>query len=285
MGARRLGIMSSAPAAYVINLDRSPERWAAMSEQLARLDLASIRVAAVDARRDPAKMRARRGFPKPSGDTIFAMNAEGRRYLLAEEACFQSHLKAMEMFLASGAGTALILEDDADLAPDIKNLAEAAAAMSDVWDVIRLESPHRQGTRAALKIADLPGDRMMVASMRPVSGACAYLVTRTGAQGLIAAAPGVFEPIDTFFSTISRHGLRMLDCAPAAARQSGTPSVINAERDAGQSTPSRRSPGVTAAFRRLKADLARRLPRRWLFPRMFRGVHQGWVQAPWTRDW
>jgi glycosyl transferase family 25 len=285
VGARRLVVMSAGLSVFVINLDRSPDRWAAMVEQLDRLGLEPTRVPAVDARRDPAKMRARRGFPKPIGDAIFEMNAEGRRYLMTEEACFQSHMKALETFLGTEATVALILEDDAELAPDIKILIEAAERMSDRWDVIRLESPHRRGVRRALKIADLPGDRMMVASMRPVSGACAYLVTRGGAKGLIAAAPGVFEPFDTFLSTVNRHRLKLLDCAPAAARQSGTPSVINAERDAGVATPSRRSPGVRAAFRRLKADLNRRLPRRWLFPHMFRGQHQGWVQAPWTRDW
>lgn len=277
--------MAAPPAIYVINLDRSPDRWAAMTARLAALGLTATRVPAVDAKRDLDEMRARRGFPTPLGDTIFAMNAEGRRYLMGEEACFQSHLKAQAMFLASDAETALILEDDADIAPDFSGTLSAIVDIAPLWDAVRLESAGRRGTRRALKIADLPGGRMLVGSLRPCSGSSGYLITRAGAERFIAAAKGVFEPVDTYLSSVGKHGLRMLDCAPSPLRQSGAASVIHAERDAGAATPTRRAPGLVARWRRLRADLKRVLPRRRLFTARYKEQNQGWIEAPWNRDW
>ena len=274
--------MSQAFPVYVINLDRSPDRWAAMSRQLEGLGLQPTRAPAVDARRDAAQMRARRGFPEPVDGVIFHVNAEGRRYVMGEEACFQSHLQTLEAFLASGARTALILEDDAELAPDAPAALTAMAARPDLWDVVRLEAAGRRGARRALRIMDLPSGRMQVASMRPCSGSCAYMVTRRGAEGLIAAAPGAFEPYDTYLSSLWRHGLRMLDCAPAPARQPGDTSLIHEDRPPGAAPASKRAPGLGAKLLRLKADLKRRASRRIALPRLYRGAHQGWITAPWN---
>ena len=270
---------------YVINLDRSQDRWLAMVARLETLGLVAIRMSAVDAKTEVDEMRRRRGFPAPEGDRIFQMNAEGRRYLIGEEACFQSHLKAQALFLQTGEQVALILEDDAEMAPDFAETIRSIVAAAPLWDAVRLESAGRRGTRRALKIADLPGGRMLVGSLRPCSGSSGYLITRWGAERFIAAAKGVFEPVDTYLSSVGKHGLRMLDCAPSPLRQSGAASVIHAERDAGAATPTRRAPGLVARWRRLKADLKRVLPRRRLFARAYRGRNLGWIEAPWNRDW
>ena len=256
-----------------------------MTAQLARLGLEAARVPAIDAKSDLAAMQARRSFPAPQDGVIFACNSEGRRYFLGEEACFQSHLKALDAFLSSGAETALILEDDAELAPDMPALLDAMAREADLWDGVRLESVGRRGARRALKIAALPGGRMLVASLRPCSGASGYLVTRKGAERLIAAADGLFVPFDTYLSSMGRHGLSFLDCAPSPVRQTGASSMIHEARDAGAAVPKGRASGLKARWRRLRADLARVTPRRRVFPRRYAGRNQGWVEAPWNRPW
>jgi glycosyl transferase, family 25 len=96
--------------AWVINLDRSPQRLAGISQQLQTLGLPWQRVPAVDARAltpeeaaqlDEAAFRARHGMPPLAG----------------ELGCYLSHVKVMRAFLATDDAFAVVLEDDVRLHP------------------------------------------------------------------------------------------------------------------------------------------------------------------------
>ena len=121
---------------YVINLDRRPDRMRSIAGQLDRLGLEATRVPAVDARNlTDDELRAR--ADPDAGHRLRALDR-------AEVACTLSHLRAMEMFLAAApAPAALILEDDAELAPDTPSLMQS----TDWWPagskVIRLEDGRR----------------------------------------------------------------------------------------------------------------------------------------------
>src|ERR1700749_4864397 len=104
--------------AYVINLDRSPDRRAHMISELKKAGLDYEFVPACDGRvldlNDPAviapELFAKSAFPANQGGTSL------------------SHIRCYERMIAQGRNTALVLEDDLLLPADINALADAVAA-------------------------------------------------------------------------------------------------------------------------------------------------------------
>ena len=97
---------------FVINLDRRPDRWEAMSALFGRLGIAATRVAAIDARLLAEQDRWEYGNENPPDRTIG----------IGDEACTLSHYKALSAFLKTDTPAALVLEDDVELAPDTPGL-------------------------------------------------------------------------------------------------------------------------------------------------------------------
>jgi GR25 family glycosyltransferase involved in LPS biosynthesis len=271
--------MDQRPGVYIINLDRAPDRWAFMEGQMRKAGLEGERIQAVD-RRDPAFV-PRGGLSVQRDDVLRETNWDGRFYVMGEEACFQSHLKALTTFIASGRHAGLIMEDDCEMAPDFAETLDAIMGYRALWDIVKLEGTRKKGGRPALKVAKA-GQYDLVASLNPSSGAAAYLVTQAAAVRLIAAAEGAYEPFDNFLSAHWRHGLKALDCSPFPARQGLTESTRVEARG-----PTTRSGAekFTAWRRHIGADTVGRYAMRWLSqPRRFAGKWRGWTIARWARD-
>ena len=100
---------------FVINLDRRPDRWAMMSEQLDRLGIEATRIPAVDARLLAAQEEWER---TTNGNPPFW------RINLGAAAGMLGHSEAMNDLLGSDAPAVLILEDDAELASDTPALLD-----------------------------------------------------------------------------------------------------------------------------------------------------------------
>ena len=111
---------------YVINLDRRPERWAAISENLDRIGVTAERLSAIDG------LLAKTPRPPARGTLLLPQITPH------EIACTESHCKAMSAFLATPHPAALILEDDAMLSPDIPSLLESTAWWPEGAGLIRL---------------------------------------------------------------------------------------------------------------------------------------------------
>ena len=108
--------------AYLINLDRSPDRLAEADAQLRAAGVAYERVPAVDGRTlGWAGLRGR-----VSRFRFFLVH--GRLPTPGEVACACSHLEAYRRLLASGEGAALVFEDDAALDPDAFRAKDDPAA-------------------------------------------------------------------------------------------------------------------------------------------------------------
>jgi glycosyl transferase, family 25 len=88
--------------AYLINLDRSPERLAFFTGQAARSGLDVERIAAIDGRRMSDAERARSVSP----------SYEFQPLNPGEIAVFMSHRTAWQQLLDSGAPCAAVFEDD-----------------------------------------------------------------------------------------------------------------------------------------------------------------------------
>lgn len=273
--------MSQAFFAAYINLDRAPARRLFMERQFAAAGITAERISAID--RAAPDFTPRGGLTVLRDDVLIEMNWDGRPYVTGEEACLQSHLAALRRFLGTSATHALILEDDAELAPDFRAAVDAALARSELWDAVKLEGNRKKGTRPALNVAPLSGSYRLVASLNPAAGTAAYLFSRHGAEQVIARIEGVFEPYDNFLAALWRHRLRLLDCAPFPARQ----GIAGSSRADTRAKPKRSARQAFARWRRhVHADLVGRNLRRWPAQfRHYRKAAQGFTVAAWSRIW
>ena len=106
---------------YVINLDRRPDRWAAMSAQLDRLGIEAARIPAIDKESlagDPALLRMGAGHV----------------------ACARSHYKAMQALVDCGASAALVLEDDVEVGEEVPALISSLEWWPGEHGLVKLQS-------------------------------------------------------------------------------------------------------------------------------------------------
>jgi glycosyl transferase, family 25 len=90
---------------FIINLQRRPDRWSSISENLSKRGLKFEQVYAIDARTDKTVQDQRR----PTLSII--LGAHG--YLNGPIACYLSHRKIWQRMVAENIDQVLILEDDA----------------------------------------------------------------------------------------------------------------------------------------------------------------------------
>ncbi|MEC5383452.1 glycosyltransferase family 25 protein [Aurantimonas sp. C2-6-R+9] len=159
---------------YVINLDRSPDRRAAISADAAAVGIDLIRVKAVDGKTVAPEARDNldvRGFRR----------LHGKIPMDGEYGCYQSHIDVFDIFLASDADIAVIFKDDAQLTPALPPALEEILALDD-WDVVMLMHHRLPVFRGHRSIGD--GRLLGVALFGPTGSSAAYVVNRRGAKAL-----------------------------------------------------------------------------------------------------
>lgn len=103
---------------FAINLDRSTDRWNALSRQAETLRFPLLRVPGVDGTKVPPQERI-------DCDAQAFQRNNGRTILPGEYGCYRSHLAALSTFLETGESVAVIVEDDIVLFTDLLLRAEA----------------------------------------------------------------------------------------------------------------------------------------------------------------
>ena len=202
---------------YVINLDRRPDRWATISENLARLDLAAERITAVDAR---------------------ALPPQSAKIDLGAVACARSHAIAMTRLLDSSAPASLILEDDVEVATDTPALLESTDWWPPGAKVVRLEVQGKHPQQLWRRGGQTPTGRALHKLERWGNCAGAYLINREGAQ---MALPHCLNPVmpqdhilfDHRISLLAR-ALRTFQIVPGMATQKESDSDLYGYREAAE---------------------------------------------------
>ena len=215
---------------YVINLDRRPDRWQAISENLDRIGVRAQRIPAVDAQQ--LAERQKQEIARGNGP-LFAIN-------LGAAACIQGHRMAMTALLESPHTAALILEDDAELAADTPALLE----FTDWWPagamVVRLEDGLDKLRLLRAPCGATPTGRRLHRFERWIPGSAGYLVSREGARVALDAFADPTETTDhTLFDlrvSAAARRFRTVQIVPAMVRQRerSATSDIAAWRDAGE---------------------------------------------------
>jgi glycosyl transferase family 25 len=163
---------------YLINLDRRPDRLAAMAEEGRKAGLSFTRIAAVDGQAPAAHTPMQRWFaasgplgPLPTGDRC----------------CTLSHRQAWEALLESGEAYAAVLEDDVRLLPGAAALLADAAWIPADADLIKLEHFGPQSQKVLVRDErPLTGGLSLARLASKHTGAAAYILSRRAAQALLA---------------------------------------------------------------------------------------------------
>lgn len=239
---------------FVLNLDRSPDRLAAIARDLETLGISPIRVPAVDGRA--------LSLPLPGIDPGLYLGTHGRELLLGEVGCYLSHLRALRLFLASGFAHAMVLEDDAAVTPRAPALVEAltAAGAPDDWDLVKFEAHHGALGLPLRRLS--PGGRLCALPHRS-AGSAAYLVNRAAATALLGRLLPIRMPYDIAFDRGWDLGLRVRGILPypVAARPSA-PTIVRDGRPAARKRSPLRWRAATRAMRLLSALHSRAAPAR-----------------------
>jgi glycosyl transferase family 25 len=170
--------------AYVINLERSPDRLHHMHAQASAIALAFERVDGVDgeglAEADLAAYR-RRAAPLP--------------LTAGEIGCWLSHRKAWSLIADRDDTWGLILEDDVQLSSDLPAALECVADVPADADIVKIDTS--LGVMVEMARAAVPfAGRSLHRLRRNAWGTAGYLVSRRAAAWLLAHAQPVEAPID-----------------------------------------------------------------------------------------
>jgi glycosyl transferase family 25 len=172
---------------YVINLDRSIDRWQHIKSQAEEFGLDVQRIAGVEI--DAASTAQWRDY-----DRAGFVRRNGRPMLPQEYGCYLAHLKALEAFVESAAECAIIMEDDVNLSGDLVSRGYSAHKAAPFADVLKLLNHRVVWFRPVARSVD--GDIVGKCLFGPQGSAACYLVTRAGAQKLVDALKVITCPFD-----------------------------------------------------------------------------------------
>ncbi len=160
--------------AFVINLDAAADHWEFVEKSFAHTQVVLQRVPAINIK-DLT-------FPHRDYNEDRYRLLHGRTPNRRELACYLSHLKAFETFLATGESHAIIGEDDIVLRAEFDAVLEAALRHAPKWNILRLSG---LSNGHPLKIAPLHGEYSLCVNMGRLKGAGAYLVDRRAAETML----------------------------------------------------------------------------------------------------
>lgn len=137
--------------------------------------------------------------------------------------CLMSHRAAWQRLQDGNIDAALILEDDADLAPEFLDVMPRVAALRGRFDLINL---HHTSGRPLVDVARLSSTHVLSITRYASIGAIGYVVSREAAARLLAVStPGIFE-VDVLMNRWWEHGLKTLVLSPSVVGEDGHGSTI-----------------------------------------------------------
>src|SRR5271165_629224 len=200
---------------FVINLDRSPDRLAAIAERLSELSLAFERVPAIAgatlSERDARAAVSKRFWRHPPSR--------------GEIGCYLSHIKALRAVLASGAEQAIILEDDAAFTDEFRQVCSGGINPGVPFDILKLEGANCNAP--AIKPKGAAENVFYVVNSH---GSAAYLITREGTKKVLERLPRLRYRYDDDLFCNWRNGLHIYDILPYSVRQRAHASTIQDRR-------------------------------------------------------
>jgi len=193
--------------ALVVNLDDRVDRWQTIRRQLKSFGIDTVRISAIPASslRKPAANEhldeeVVRWKYSTTWSAQFDSRIEPNQVLTLSDSEYStclSHIKAWKYIVDEKLPAALILEDDAVLGSDFKSvLSPALKEVPTNWDILYagyLSKEHADRAKVSTHIYSM---------IDGVFGMHGYLLTRAGAQKLLALLP-VVQPLDNFVAKLA----------------------------------------------------------------------------------
>ena len=241
--------------AFVINLDRSPERWAFAEGQGARLGLDLVRIAAADGRAIPDAEHLAECPPDP----------RGRRLSKSELACCLSHRTAWQALAESGAPFGAVFEDDIELADDAAEFLGSADWLPAEADIVKLNASRRRA-KLSLRASAAANDRALRRLVSPTTDSCGYLISAAHARRLLVEPRQFARPLDrALFDTAA--GARIWQLDPGlCVQQKYSAATFLPESGKGSTIQARRPRAPLDISPRKLRDELRNLYRKQIFP-------------------
>jgi glycosyl transferase family 25 len=199
---------------FLINLARRPDRLQAMTAQLSNLGLPVQVVPAVDAMKVSDDQANRR----------FAANGPLGPIPKGDKCCTLSHMRAWEMFLASGDSLALVLEDDVAIDSDAIRLLQDLSWIGPSVGLVKIEHYGPESQRVLVdELVDVGCGRQVGRLLSRHTGAAAYIISRQTAQKVLSWPKRWTLPVDHMLFNPNNSPLaatlRPYQLTPAIARQ------------------------------------------------------------------
>lgn len=207
---------------FVINLERSPERLAAIASRLEEIGVPFERIEAVDGR------TLSDSVAEEVSPAHVVSKTYHRALSKAEVACSLSHRKAWRKIVEDDLDFAVVLEDDAQI---LDNFAEVLELLAELpcadWDFIKLYALKRGGEKNIARRFDFRGHTLITYHKFPL-GFQGQAISRRGAKSLLQHLPYVTEPADSQLKSWWEAGVFPFGLVPyCVSTDVGGPSDIN----------------------------------------------------------
>jgi len=245
--------MTSNFPVWVINLERSKDRLAAITQDLNHHQLPFTRLNAISPDNPPNSYWLSEEAPR------YSEHLNKRGYFtslkVGEISCFQSHQLAWKWLLASSAPYAMVLEDDVQIIPNMRgNLCEALGWLDSTEPrMLKLYSKRPIGGEV---VARLPPHATVTVPRLPPLGTQAQALNRAAAKLLLQRGKEFGVPVDVFLQATWETGVTVGAIQP--------PLFTEVSATTGGSTLSERSKRnlwvtLTREFLRLRFRINRHL--------------------------
>ena len=190
-----------------INLDEDRARRGAFEAAFAVAGIAVERLPATRWSRLDPEAQSRLYSPALNRHRYF------RPLVAGECGCYASHIACWRRLVASKAQALVVLEDDVEPAAGFVDAVNAIAALPAGWDMVKLIGRENERTAERLPLA---AGFELVRYRRVPSLTAGYVVSRRGAEKLLAARLPFYRPIDVDLRLWWESGLVLRGVVPAA---------------------------------------------------------------------
>ena len=148
-----------------------------------------------------------------------------------EKGCYASHIKAWRTLLASQHDAMVVLEDDVCFDDRLPSVLNAISHLDVPWDMIKLIGRAREKVRSS---RPLIAEVALVEYARIPSLTAGYVISRSGAEKLLASRIPFGRPIDVDLRFWWENDLRVLGVSPSMLILDETSFVSSIGNKAGQ---------------------------------------------------
>lgn len=219
---------------FVINLDQSRDRLAAMHEGLSKLSLKYERFPAVYGR-DVSLEYIKENYPQ--FETLYHKGLCAGAF-----GCTLSHIGVNQLILERGYSRACVLEDDVQFDDDFPSFLDPSLVIPLEAEALKLESSLKRKWIWATKINSIGNRDFVFMPAHGANGSGAYIITNGGARKFVENIPKFpFGSLDHIAFNYETSKIKICHVLPYPARQHGK-SVIKSDLSRKKAKEEIRSP-------------------------------------------